>query len=154
MKATAAWIGSRSHPRSVKLALAVYILAFALGTVVHLIVLAHGLGAPARALMNHPLVRVYADSLTFLDALVVVLLLRLSRTGLLLASAIMLTDVGMNSFVTYAYVHAACSLAMDYFAQTNIAFLGFVLGSAPFLWPYLRPERARQGPRGETAPRG
>lgn len=52
------------------------------------------------------------------------------RTGLALAAAIMIADVGINSFAAHRFgwpVGAALLL--------QSAFLGFVLGSIAFLWP-------------------
>lgn len=126
----------RSYPPSVKLALAVYALAFAFGTCVHVVALLWW-GPPPHPILNHPLVYAYADSLTLLDPLVIVLLLRFPRAGLLLAAAIMLTDVGKDYFVQYVYSHAPPADAVDYVLQAHTAFLGFVLGSAPFLWSHL-----------------
>src|SRR5579863_383623 len=124
----------RSYPSGVKFTLAVYALAFAFGTCVHVAILLHLSGLPSHA-VSQSLVYGY-DTLAFLVPLVIFLLLRLPRAGLLLALAIMLADVGVNT----AYIHFHPSIgqyAADYGAQANSVFLGFVLGSAPFLWPYL-----------------
>jgi membrane protein HdeD len=136
MTTPATWMRLRAYPRSVKLTLAVYALAFAFGTCVHVAALLW-CGPPPHPILNHPLVYAYADSLTVLDPLVILLLLRFPRAGLLLAVAIMLTDVGKDCFVQYVYFHASPSDAEDYVLQVHTAFLGFVLGSAPFLWSYL-----------------
>lgn len=76
----------------------------------------------------------YWTSLTVLDPLAIFLLLRFPGAGLLVTLAIMLTDVGINSFVTLMYSDATPHYAVGYFVQLQTAFLGFVLGSAPFLW--------------------
>ena len=121
-------------PSSVKFALAVYALAFAFGTYVHVTILLHLWGPPPHP-VSQSLVYGY-DTLAFLDPLVILLLLRFPRAGLLLASAVMLADVGVNAFV--AYLHPLVgSYAADYGAQANSVFLGFVLGSAPLIWPHL-----------------
>lgn len=58
--------------------------------------------------------------------------------GLLLALVIMLTDVAINSAVSYLYLDAHGGYAVGYFVQLQSAFLGFMLGSAPFVWTYVR----------------
>ena len=88
-------------------------------------------------LPQHPFVTAYWTSLTVLDPLAVVLLVFAPRKGLLLALAIMLTDVAINSGVTYMDLPPASPYAVGYPVQLQTAFLGFVLGSIPFLWRYL-----------------
>jgi hypothetical protein len=121
----------QSYPRQVQLTLAVYAIAFLIGTSTHLIGVLRGWWMP-----HHPFLNAYWASLTFLDPLVVFLLIRSPRMGLLLALAIMLTDVGVNSIATYFNTDG--HYAVDYFVQLQSAFLGFVLGSAPFLWAQLK----------------
>lgn len=131
----------RSYPSGVKFALAVYALAFAFGTCVHISILLHLSGPPPLHPVSQSLLYGY-DTLAFFDPLVIVLLLGFPRAGLLLASAIMFADVGVNTFV--AHLHPLVgSYASDYGAQANSVFLGFVLGSAPLLWPYLVTVRPR-----------
>jgi hypothetical protein len=132
MPTSTGWMRLQSYPRWVKLTLTVYAVAFLIGTSTHLNVLLHG-----RWLPHHPFLNTYWTALTFLDPLVVFLLLRSPRVGLLLALAIMLTDVGINSLATYLYFDTSGHYAVDYFVQLQSAFLGFVLGSAPFLWTRL-----------------
>jgi hypothetical protein len=124
----------RSYPSGVKFVLAVYALAFAFGTCVHVASLLHLSGPPSPP-VNQSLVYGY-DTLAFLDPLVIFLLLRFPRAGLFLGLAIMLADVGVNAFVASMHGSVGC-YASDLGAQANSVFLGFVLGSAPFLWPYL-----------------
>jgi hypothetical protein len=69
--------------------------------------------------------------------LTIFLLVRFPRAGLLLALAIMVADVGVNAFVAYMYLPPPGGYVADPGAQANSVFLGFVLGSAPFLWPRL-----------------
>ena len=132
MPTSTAWMRLQSYPRWVKLTLTVYAVAFLIGTSTHLNVLLHGWWLP-----HHPFLNTYWTALTFLDPLVVFLLLRSPRAGLLLALAIMLTDVGINSLAAYLYFDTNGHYAVDYFVQLQSAFLGFVLGSAPFLWTRL-----------------
>ena len=70
-------------------------------------------------------------SLIFLDALVIALLLsRFRRAGLVLAASIMIADVTAN---TYALV-ALSIPAFGFAVPLQATFLGFVLGSLPFVW--------------------
>jgi hypothetical protein len=121
----------QSYPRRVQLTLAVYAIAFLIGTSTHLIGALRGWWMP-----SHPFLNAYWASLTFLDPLAVLLLFRSPRIGLLLAVAIMVSDVGLNSLATYFNTDG--HYAVDYFVQLQSAFLGFVLGSAPFLWAQLK----------------
>jgi hypothetical protein len=125
-------ISLRSYPPWVKFTLTIYAVAFLVGTSTHLDGLLHGWWFP-----HHPLINAYWTLLALLDPLTVFLLLRSPRAGLLLALAIMLTDVGINSLATYLYLGTGGHYAVDYFVQLQTAFLGFVLGSAPFLWSYF-----------------
>jgi hypothetical protein len=145
MITTAVLARLRSYPSAIKLVLATYTLAFAFGTWIHLALFLHLWGPPP-----HPVSRSLTygyDTLALLDPLVILLLLCLPRAGLVLASAVMIADVGVNAFVTHVYAHPPPGwYAADYGAQANDVFLGFVLGSAPFLWPYLGRKGALQGP--------
>jgi hypothetical protein len=124
------WQQLRSYPRGVKLTLAVYTVAFTIGTTTHLIVLIKGWW-----FAGHPFINAYWTSLTFFDPLAVFLLFRFPKAGLLLASTIMVTDVGINSLATFLYFDNDGHYAVEYAVQLQTAFLGFVLGSAPLLWP-------------------
>ena len=88
-------------------------------------------------LPHHPYVTAYWTSLAVFDPLAVFLLIFAPRKGLLLALVIMLTDVAINSGVTYMELPPASPYAVDSAVQLQTAFLGFVLGSIPFLWRYL-----------------
>ena len=123
------WQQLRLYPRWVKMTLAVYAVAFAIGTTTHLIADIQGWW-----FAHHPLINGYWASLTFFDPLAVFLLVRFPKAGLLLAVTIMLTDVGINSLATYLYFDTDENYAVNYALQLQTAFLGFVLGSAPFLW--------------------
>lgn len=52
----------------------------------------------------------------------------------MLALAIMLSDVAINSVAEYLFVDAPGPYAVSYFVQLQTAFLGFLLGSLPFVW--------------------
>ena len=65
------------------------------------------------------------------EAAIATLLSRFRRSGLLLAAAIMMADVAANTYALVALNIRAFSLAVP----LQAIFLGFVLGSLPFLWP-------------------
>ena len=72
----------------------------------------------------------------FLDALVIALIIAgWRRCGLLLAAVVMLTDVSANAYASFALRIPGFDLALI----LQGAFLGFVLGSLPFLWPDKSP---------------
>jgi hypothetical protein len=116
-------------PFGVRLVLGVDVLAFLIGTGTHLMSLVRGVWLP-----HHPFLNAFWGSLTFLDPLTAVLLLRAPRAGLLLALLIMITDVGINSAASYLYLEAPGKYAIDYFVQLQSIFLGFLVGSMPFVW--------------------
>lgn len=124
----------RSYPPGVKLVLAVYALAFAFGTCVHLSLLL-GFSQTHTHAVSQSLIYGY-DTLAFLDPLTIFLLVRFPRAGLLLAVAIMLADVGVNALYSHFHPPTGAHVA-DYGALANGVFLGFVLVSAPCLWPHL-----------------
>ena len=71
-------------------------------------------------------------ALMFLDAAVVFLLIfGKRRLGLLLALVIMTLDVAANSYAALVLRIAGFEVALP----LQSAFLGFVIGSTPFLWP-------------------
>ncbi len=106
----------------------------------------HGGWLPYRAdplLMNW-----YWTSLTALDPLAAALLFLRPRAGLLLTLAIIVSDVAVNSFAMYGLGnrdwHGGVSL------QLQTLFLGFVVGSLPFVWHdvgrgTLRPQLGAEG---------
>jgi hypothetical protein len=126
----------RSHPFHVRLIMMTYIVAFAIGTATHINIILHGWWAP-----HHPLLNTYWTSLALLDPLTIVLLVRAPRLGMPLALIVMLTDVAINSIASYLYADAGGRYAVNYFVQLQTAYLGFLLGSAPFVWAHV----CRQG---------
>jgi hypothetical protein len=50
---------------------------------------------------------------------------------------IMASDVAINSFASWMYFHPGEEYAANYALQLQTAFLGFVLGSAPYLWAHF-----------------
>jgi hypothetical protein len=75
---------------------------------------------------------IYWTSLTFFDPLAAVLVLWRPRAGLVLAVLIMVSDVAINSYVSYGLPDWGFRSGLD--LQLQSLFLGFVLGSCPFLW--------------------
>ena len=126
---SAAW---RAYPPWVRAVLGVYVLAFAVGTGTHLDALVHGWG-----FAHHPLLNAYLTLLTVVDPVVIWLVLRVPRAGVIAALLTMLTDVGINSVVSYLYFSTPGHYAVNDFVQLQTVFLGFVLGSAPFLWMHF-----------------
>ena len=74
-------------------------------------------------------------ALTPLDLLTAWWLLRHPRAGLILGTLIMLADVSANSYAKYVLGYQ--SRYWDLSVQLQSAFLGFVLGGLPFIWPHL-----------------
>ena len=78
---------------------------------------------------------IFWSTLAPLDLLAVWWLLRRPRAGLVLGTLIMVSDVAVNSYAKYALGYQGGY--WDVSAQLQSAFLGFVLGCLPFLWPQL-----------------
>lgn len=113
-----------------RIALAVYILCFAIGTVSHALdFLALG---PRPYCWGPPLLEVFWSSLVVLDAAAAALLVfGKRRAGLPLAAIIMVCDVAANSYAFFVLGIEGFAVALP----LQAAFLGFVLGSIGFLWP-------------------
>jgi len=113
-----------------RIVLGLYVACFAIGALNHL----HDFLAYGWRPYNwgSPVLEAFWTSLVILDLLAIILLLsRFRRTGLLLAAAIMGADVTAN---TYALVILKIS-AFGMVIPLQATFLGFVLGSLPFVWP-------------------
>lgn len=79
-----------------------------------------------------PVFELYWSALLFLDlAVVVLLIVGRMRFGLLLAVAIMVSDVAVN--ITATRLAGSDDFAVALLWQ--VAFLGFILGAVGFLWP-------------------
>lgn len=83
------------------------------------------------------LLEAFWTSLVLVDPVVVVLLLLRRRSGLLAGLAVMVADVAVNA--TVAFTRAGYATSPDLLMQ--VGFLGFVLGSLPWLWPVTPDER-------------
>ena len=78
-----------------------------------------------------PVLEAFWTALLPLDLLVVVLILtRRRRAGLLLALSIMVADVAANSVAMWRFGLAAFALSLP----IQACFLGYLLGASPFLW--------------------
>jgi membrane protein HdeD len=119
-------------PVAHKFALVVLSVCFAIGGLVHLSDIVRG-GMLPYYLAPLP-INVYWTSLAVLDLFAVWLLWRHQRLGLAVALAIMVSDVGINSYVVYV-LKTTFSFAP---LQLQTLFLGFVLGCIGFLWPNMR----------------
>jgi len=122
-------------------ALAVYLAAFAVASFFHASdIVSWGLFPYDHA---PRWINVFWTSLTLLDPLVIALLVAgRRRLGLALAALVMAADVTVNSYAFFVLDFSASPGSL----LLQGAFLGFVLGSLPFLWP----ERAG----GRTTQRG
>lgn len=114
---------------TVRIALAAYIACFGIGAVNHARdFLIYGWRPYA---WGPPILEAFWSLLIIFDSLVIALIVfGRRRLGLSLAVFTMVTDVAVN---TYAWK----TLAFEGFASAvplQAAFLGYVLGSAPFLW--------------------
>lgn len=91
-------------------------------------------------------INVFWTSLTLLDPLVIALLVTgRRRLGLALAALVMAADVAVNSYAFFVLDFSASPASL----LMQSAFLGFVLGSLPFLWPERGPARAAQRGKGK-----
>ncbi len=66
-----------------------------------------------------------------LDPAIIFLLVRYRRIGLLAALSVMLLDVAANGYAAFTLHDNGFALALP----LQCTFLGYVLGSLPFLWP-------------------
>ena len=111
-----------------KAALAVCCLCFAQGAI------AHGLNFVRRGWLPYHhgplLIRVFWTALILLDPAVIFLILRYRRIGLSAAVIVMLLDGAANSYAAFTLRDHGFALALP----LQCAFLGYVLGSLPFLW--------------------
>jgi hypothetical protein len=129
-----------------RIALTIYILCFAEGTINHLLDFISGGWAPYH--LGPSFLRVFWTLLVVLDPAVIALLISgWRRTGLLAACGLMLADVAANSYASFVLHYQGFAVALP--LQT--LFLGFVLGSAGFLWPTAKSRTAVAGPRGDEA---
>jgi hypothetical protein len=122
------------HFTRTRFALGIYIACFGIGVVSHAAdFLSRGWRPYA---FGPPALEAFWTSLVVLDALVIVLIIAgWRRCALLLAAVVMVTNVSANAFASFALRIPGFDLALI----LQAAFLGFVLGSLPFLWPNTLP---------------
>jgi hypothetical protein len=124
--------------------LAVYVGAFAVGTVSHLAdILRWGI-LPRN--QYHLAFNMFWTSLTLFDPLAIVLLLRRRRAGILLGGLIMVLDVAVNLAAGFHEYFATGRFVM-WGLLTQVPFALFVLATAPSLWsaPLSPPPATRRG---------
>ncbi|SMB86550.1 hypothetical protein [Deinococcus hopiensis] len=124
-------------PPLARIIIALYAVCLSGATVVHLLDLWHGGWLPYHSAPKT--INLYWSLLSVFDPLAVVLLYWRPRFGLLLTLVIIISDVCINSVMQYgAGMDRAVPVALFQNLQAQTAFLGFVLGSAPFLLGHLR----------------
>lgn len=117
------------YPKTIKILLAIYVLGFAIGTTTHVIdLLNHGL------ILNKDVPtwkNLYWVSLTFLDFLTIILILRRSIVPALIASnLIIISDVLIN---TNGFTFERLGNADDYKIFLQIIFGLYILTSTPII---------------------
>ena len=132
------------HSTRTRFALGTYITCFSIGVISHAAdFLSHGWRPYS---FGPPALEAFWTSLVVLNTLVIVLILaRWRRCGLLLAAVVMVTDVSANAFASFALRIPGFDLALI----LQAVFLGFVLGSLPFLWTSKFP--SAPGERGNNS---
>ena len=122
-------------PRVVRGILLMYSLGFLIGTYTHV----HGVLTHGWLAWPVPLaIGLYWDALTFLDPLTVLLLWRSPRVGLVLALAIMVSDVSVNTLVYQAGYFGPPTPHMVPVSLFDQALFGlFVVLTAPLVWRLL-----------------
>ena len=111
-------------------AMTVLILGFAWGTFTHALDFVTYGWMPYR--LAGPAMNAFWNALVFLDAAVLALLLSPWRRVTLAAAALlMVADVGVNGFAAFVLGLPGFPVAV----AVQAAFLGFIIGALPFLWP-------------------
>ena len=112
-----------------RICIAIYCACFAQGTVAHILDFINEGWLPYHR--GPLLIRVFWTFLVLLDPGVIVLLLKHRRAGLVAAGSIMLLDVIANSYAAFILRDNGFAIALP----LQCLFVGFILGSFPFLWP-------------------
>ena len=107
--------------------IAVYVILFAIGGSVHLSHIIEDGWLPYTYAPDW--INSYWTSLVFFDFIAIGLLLKYRNIGLVFSLLVMISDVGVN---TYAHSIHGGDVYWGYIAQ--VVFLGFILGTAGFLW--------------------
>lgn len=116
-----------NRPTIERIAIAVLVAGFAIGTTTHTL---HLINVGWIVFDNAPTwMNVYWTALTALDPLAAVLLIWRRPVGLALGAAIILSDVGINSYALYGLGLPFGFLSL----QLQTLFCGFLLGAAGFL---------------------
>jgi len=111
--------------------LALYVLAFAVGTTSHVVdILRWGFFPHNR---YHWSLNLFWTSLAFFDPLAIVLLLRRAKAGILLAGLIMFLDVAVN-LAAGVHEYLATGRFLMWGLYTQVPFALFILATASSLW--------------------
>jgi hypothetical protein len=113
------------------LILAVYVVAFAVGTISHVVDIFHWGILPHN--QYHWVFNMLWTSLTLFDPLTIVLLLRRQRAGVLLAGLIMVLDVAVN-VTAGLHEYFATGRFLMWGLYTQVPFALFLLATAASMW--------------------
>lgn len=128
------WEGA---PRSTRVIVGAFVLVLAYGTVVHLLQLVASGFNPDPALPDW--LRAYFTALTVLDPLAAVLLAHRRRSGVVLATAVLISDAAANGWANYALDDTA-GITTGRVGQAVITVLAIALVIAlPRLWRATSP---------------
>jgi hypothetical protein len=111
--------------------LAVYVVAFSVGTVTHVADILRSGILPRN--QYHLAFNMFWTSLTLFDPLAIVLLLRRQRSGVLLGGLIMVLDVAVN-LTAGLHEYFATGRFLMWGLFTQVPFALFLLATAPSLW--------------------
>jgi hypothetical protein len=116
------------YPNNVKIFLSIYIIGFGIGGTIHLISLIKGGFLPYE---NVPLWKnIYWTSLTFLDFLVIIMILKSIKPALLISNLIIISDVIINCS---GYDFSNHYILNDYRIITQIIFGFYILITTPII---------------------
>jgi hypothetical protein len=130
----------RDYPKAVKFLFAVYALCFLWGTKNHVVDLWHG-GFLPYSYAPLPF-NLYWTTLTVLDPLAVLLLFVLPYHGMVLAVAIMGSDIAVNLYANYVLLHG--NSVPDATLVSQIVFGLFLFVTVPIAWKRLRKSQVSQ----------
>lgn len=120
----------RNYPIAVRWLFAIYIFCFGGATIRHISDIVRAGWLPYDFVPFW--INLYWTSLTFFDPLAVLLIFISPLAALILANLIMLSDVAINSYVTYGLFQD--TIVQSLFLQAQTAFLIFVVLTTPLIW--------------------
>jgi hypothetical protein len=131
----------RGAPQFIRVIVAVVVLLLAYGTVVHVVQLVSSGFDPYPGLPGW--LRIYFVALTVLDPLAAVLLTRRHRSGVALATMVLVSDAVANGFANYPF-DPTIGLTPGRFGHGVITILALgMCVAAPWLWRHapVQPDR-------------